>query len=320
MIVDIFRHIEDRNLSLGRPILTLGNLDGIHLGHQALLQRVVQDAKARGSRSVVLTFEPHPLKILAPERAPKLILTHKDKMLLLHSSGVDVVIIQAFNSLFASVEAEEFVRRYLIERLKVQKMWVGKDLRFGKGRKGRVEDLVRWGAEDGFEVGIVEPVELGGVRVSSSRIRNLIGQGKVLEARRYLGRYHFVSGRVASGHQRGRQLGFPTANIAPRTEVLPLDGIYATFLQAGEQQWPSVTNVGVNPTFGGGPRTIESYIFDFAGDLYEESVKLFFVKRIREERKFPTPETLVEQMKKDVLSAKEILSRIGKQEGVEPAR
>jgi len=116
--VDIFRHIEDRNLSLGRPILTLGNLDGIHLGHQALLQRVVQDAKARGSRSVVLTFEPHPLKILAPERAPKLILTHKDKMLLLHSSGVDVVIIQAFNSLFANVEAEEFVRRYLIERLK----------------------------------------------------------------------------------------------------------------------------------------------------------------------------------------------------------
>ncbi len=300
--------------------MTLGNLDGIHLGHQALLQRVVQDAKARGSRSVVLTFEPHPLKILAPERAPKLILTHKDKMLLLHSSGVDVVIIQAFNSLFANVEAEEFVRRYLIERLKVQKMWVGKDLRFGKGRKGRVEDLVRWGAEDGFEVGIVEPVELGGVRVSSSRIRNLIGQGKVLEARRYLGRYHFVSGRVASGHQRGRQLGFPTANIAPRTEVLPLDGIYATFLQVGEQRCPSVTNVGVNPTFGGGPRTIESYIFDFAGDLYEEPVKLFFVKRIREERKFPTPESLVEQMKKDVLSAKEILSRIGKQEGAEPAR
>ena len=300
--------------------MTLGNLDGIHLGHQALLQRVVQDARARGGRSVVLTFEPHPLRILAPERAPKLILTHKDKMVLLHSSGVEVVIIQAFNSLFANVEAEEFVRRYLIERLKVQKMWVGKDLRFGKGRKGRVEDLVRWGTEGGFEVGIVEPVELGGVRVSSSRIRNLIEQGKVREARRYLGRYHFVSGRVASGHQRGRQLGFPTANIAPRTEVLPANGIYATFFQVGEQQWPSVTNVGVNPTFGDGPRTIESYVFDFAGDLYGESVKLFFVERIREERKFPTPETLVEQIKKDILSAKEILSRVGKQEGVGPAR
>lgn len=300
--------------------MTLGNLDGIHLGHQALLQRVVQDAKARGGRSVVLTFEPHPLRILAPERAPKLILTHKDKMVLLHSSGVEVVIIQAFNSFFANVEAREFVRRYLIERLKVQKMWVGKDLRFGKGRKGRVEDLVRWGAEDGFEVGIVEPVELGGVRVSSSRIRSLIEQGKVREAQRYLGRYHFVSGRVASGHQRGRRLGFPTANIAPRTEVLPANGIYATFLQVGEQQWPGVTNVGVNPTFGDGPRTIESYVFDFAGDLYGESVKLFFVERIREERKFPTPETLVEQMKRDVLSAKEILSRIGKQEGVGPAR
>lgn len=318
--MEIFRHIEDRNLSIHRPILTLGNFDGIHLGHQALLQRVVQETKVRGGRSVVLTFEPHPLKILAPERAPKLILTHKDKMLLLHSSGVDVVIIQTFNSFFANMEAEEFVRRYMIERLKVQKMWVGKDLRFGKGRKGRVEDLIRWGAKAGFEVGVMEPVELGGVRVSSSRVRSLIEQGKVHEVQRFLGRYHFVSGRVAPGYQRGRQLSFPTANIVSRTEVLPLDGIYATFFQVGEQQWPSVTNIGVNPTFGDGPRTIESYIFDFSGDLYGRSVKLFFVERIREEKKFPSPEVLVEQIKKDVLSAKEILSRIGKQKRVGLAR
>ncbi len=152
--MEIFRHIEDRNISLPKPVLTLGNFDGIHLGHQALLQRVVQDAKARDGRSVVLTFEPHPLTILAPQRAPRLILTHKDKMVLLQSYGVDAVIIQPFNSAFANVEAEAFVRGYLVERLKVHKMWVGKDLRFGKGRKGRVEDLIRWGAEGGFEVGI----------------------------------------------------------------------------------------------------------------------------------------------------------------------
>src|SRR3989338_5362540 len=170
--MEIFRHIEDRNLSISKPVLTLGNFDGIHLGHQALLQHVVEDAKALGGHSVVLTFEPHPLQLLAPERAPRLILTHKAKMILLQSFGVDAVVIQAFNAAFAKVEAEEFARRYLVERLGVRKMWVGRDLRFGKGRKGRVEDLIRWGGRSGFEVGIVEPVELGGLRVSSSRIRS----------------------------------------------------------------------------------------------------------------------------------------------------
>lgn len=318
--MEIFRHIEDRNISLPKPILTLGNFDGIHRGHQALLQRVVQDAKARDGRSVVLTFEPHPLTILAPQRAPRLILTHKDKMVLLQSYGVDAVIIQPFNSAFANVEAEAFVRGYLVERLKVHKMWVGKDLRFGKGRKGRVEDLIRWGAEGGFEVGIVGPVHLGGVRISSSRIRDLIKRGDVHEVQGFLGRYHFASGRVIPGYQRGRQLGFPTANIVTRTEMLPSDGIYATFLEADQRLWSSVTNIGVNPTFGGGPRTIESYIFDFSGDLYGRSVKLFFVKKIREEKKFPTPEDLVGQMKKDVLGAREILNQVSIEERAQLAR
>lgn len=318
--MEIFRHIEDRNISLPKPVLTLGNFDGIHLGHQALLQRVVQDAKARDGRSVVLTFEPHPLTILAPQRAPRLILTHKDKMVLLQSYGVDAVIIQPFNSAFANVEAEAFIRGYLVERLKVHKMWVGKDLRFGKGRKGRVEDLIRWGVEGGFEVGIVGPVHLGGVRISSSRIRDLIKRGDVHEVQGFLGRYHFASGRVIPGYQRGRQLGFPTANIVTRTEMLPSDGIYATFLEADQRLWSSVTNIGVNPTFGGGPRTIESYIFDFSGDLYGRSVKLFFVKRIREEKKFPTPEDLVGQMKKDVLGAQEILNQVSIEERAQLAR
>lgn len=310
--MEILRHIEERNVSISNPVLTLGNFDGIHLGHQLLLQRVVADAKEMGGRSVVLTFEPHPLQLLAPARAPRLILTHKDKMILLHSFGVDVVIIQTFNSAFAEVEAEAFVRRYLVERVGVRKMWVGKDLRFGKGRKGRVEDLIRWGAQAGFAVGIVEPVELAGVRISSSRIRNLIEQGEVGQAERFLGRYHFVSGRVVPGHQRGRQLGFPTANIVPRTEVLPRDGIYATFMQVDDRLWPSATNIGTNPTFGKGPRTVESYLLDFSGDLYGRSVRLFFVSRIRDEKKFSCAESLVEQMREDVRRAQEILSQAPK--------
>jgi riboflavin kinase/FMN adenylyltransferase len=241
-------------------------------------------------------------------------------MVLLQSYGVDAVIIQPFNSAFANVEAEAFVRGYLVERLKVHKMWVGKDLRFGKGRKGRVEDLIRWGVEGGFEVGIVGPVTLGEVRISSSRIRDLIKRGDVHEVQGFLGRYHFASGRVIPGYQRGRQLGFPTANIVTRTGMLPSNGIYATFLEVDQRLWSSVTNIGVNPTFGGGPRTIESYIFDFSGDLYGRSVKLFFVKRIREEKKFPTPEDLVGQMKKDVLGAQEILNQVSIEERAQLAR
>lgn len=309
----VIRHLEDRKLSLRAPVLTMGNFDGVHLGHQALLRRVSEDARARGGTSLVLTFEPHPLKILAPERAPRLILTHKDKMRLLESFGVDAVIIQRFDAAFAALEAHDFIQRYLIDRIGVQKIWVGRDLRFGKGRKGRVDDLIRWGAKAGFEVGIVEPVEAGGARISSSRVRGLIEKGEVHEVRGFLGRYHFVSGRITPGHQRGRRLGFPTANIAARTEVLPANGIYATFLEVSGKQWPSVSSIGVNPTFGEGPRTIESYLFDFSGDLYGELVRLFFVKRIRQEIKFSSPELLVEQIGKDVLAAREILSAVDRE-------
>ena len=306
--MEIRRHIEDHGSPIPRPVLTLGNFDGVHLGHQALLERVVKDARSSGGRSVVLTFEPHPLKLLAPERAPPLILTHKDKMALLQSFGVDVVMIQAFNAAFAGVEAETFARDYLFHRLSVRKMWVGKDLRFGRGRKGRVEDLARWGADSGVEVGVIDPIVLEGHRVSSSRIRTLIEQGVMREAKQHLGRYHFISGRVAQGHGRGRRLGFSTANIVSRTEVLPPDGIYATILESGGRPWPSVSSIGVNPTFGDGPRTIESHVFDFAGDLYGQSVKLCWVERIRDERKFSSVELLVEQIKDDALRAREILS------------
>lgn len=304
--MEIVRHIDARELSLPASVLTLGNFDGIHLGHQALVQNIVRDSKRLKSPSVVLTFEPHPLKVLAPNRAPKLILLHKDKMQLLQSLGVDIVVVKQFDGSFAGLSAEEFMRDFLVARLKLKKVWVGRDLRFGKGRQGRVEDLIRYGAAAGFEVGIVEPILVNGVRISSSRIRLLIEEGRVDEVQPMLKRYHFVSGRVVNGHGRGRDLGFPTANISSRTEVLPLDGIYATLFQLGQKQFLSVSSIGVNPTFGEGPRTIESFILDFNGDLYGESVRLSFVKRIREEKKFASIGELVAQMRKDVASARTI--------------
>ena len=304
--MQIVRHPDPRAPKLQGSVVTMGNFDGIHLGHQALIGGAVGDARSSRIPSVVLTFEPHPLQVLAPERAPKMLLSHKDKMELLRSLGVDVVMIQHFDLQFAKLAAEEFVRVVLLDRLKAAKIWVGKDLRFGQGRKGGVDDLLRWGTEAGFQVGIVEPILVDGVRVSSSRIRQLITDGKVDGARSLLGRYHFVSGRVVTGHQRGHDLGFPTANISGRTEVLPADGIYATLLHLGERTLLSVSSVGLNPTFGAGPRTIESYIINFHEDIYGAHVKLAFVKKIRDEQKFASTDELANQIRGDVASAQVI--------------
>ena len=304
--MQIIRHIAESGPDFEGSVVTLGNFDGVHLGHQALIRGAVRDAAQRNIPSVVLTFEPHPLKVLAPERAPKLILAHKDKVQLMQQLGVDIVAVQPFDLPFAKLDPVAFVTELLVGRLKAKKLWVGSDLRFGQGRKGSVDDLLRLGNRLGFEVSAVEPVVVAGRRVSSSRIRELVGAGKVEEVEALLGRHHFISGRVIEGRRRGGDLGFPTANIAPRTEVLPLDGIYATVFHLGEQALLSVSSIGVNPTFGSGPRTVESYIFDFSRDIYGAAVRLSFIKRIREERKFSSAADLVTQIRVDVQSAEEI--------------
>ena len=313
--MEIYRHLDVRSPTSPGLVATLGNFDGLHLGHQVLIRGAVEDARRLGARSVVLTFEPHPLKVLAPARAPKLLLAHKDKMELFQSLDVDIVVVQKFDAAFASVPARDFVARVLVERLRIKKLWVGRDLRFGQGRKGCVDDLLRWGSEDGFDVGIVEPILLGGVRVSSSLVRQLVEEGRVDEAAPMLGRYHLVSGRVVSGERRGRQLGFPTANISSRTEVLPLDGIYATLFQCGAKKYLSASSIGTNPTFGDGPRTVESFLLDFDGDLYGAAVKLYFVKRIRAEKKFATVDELVAQMGEDAARARAIFDASGLRAG-----
>ena len=309
--MEIFRHIEDKAVTLSGSVVTMGNFDGIHLGHRALIRNTVAEAKSTGVSSVVLTFEPHPLKILAPARAPRLLLAHKDKMQMLQEFGVDIVIIQHFDHAFASIEAADFMRSFLVQRLRLKKIWVGRDLRFGRERKGHVDALTRWGGELGFQVGIVEPILINGIRVSSSCIRETIEQGHVDKVKSMLGRYHFISGRVVGGHQRGRDLGFPTANIASRTEVIPMDGIYATTLQVKGKSWLSVSSVGMNPTFGNGSRTIESFVLDFADDIYNEPVRLSFVRRIRDERKFARVDDLVAQIGEDVKAARAVFWELG---------
>jgi riboflavin kinase/FMN adenylyltransferase len=264
-----------------------------------------------GYPSTVLTFEPHPLKVLAPERAPSLILSYEDKITLLQSLGVDIVVAQRFDRQFASIPADDFVRRFLVDRLKIKKLWVGRDLRFGQGRRGGTDDLLRLAASAGFEVGVLDPILLNGVRISSSRIRKLIEEGRVAEVKPMLGRYHFVSGRVITGHRRGRELGFPTANIATQTELVPPNGIYATLTEVRNRRLLSVSSIGINPTFGDGPRTVESFILDFDGDIYGERIKLSFVQRIRDEKKFEVVKDLVAQMHEDVEDARAALKAVG---------
>jgi riboflavin kinase / FMN adenylyltransferase len=307
----IFRHIDDQGLLVLGTVATMGNFDGIHLGHQTLVRNTVEESQRLGYPSTVLTFEPHPLKVLAPERAPSLILSYEDKMALLQSLGVDIVVAQRFDRQFASIAADEFVCRFLVDRLKTKKLWVGRDLRFGQGRKGGTDNLLRLAPGAGFEVGVLDPILLDGIRISSSRIRQLVEEGRVDEVRPMLGRYHFVSGRIVRGHRRGQKLGFPTANIATETEVVPLNGIYATLIQVKNKQWLSVSSIGVNPTFGDGPRTVESFILDFDGDIYGERVKLAFVQRIRDEKKFVLVKDLIGQMDEDVKRAKALFKELG---------
>jgi len=308
----IIRDIETVGLPQTGTVLTLGNFDGIHLGHQSLLRNAVGDARVLGVPSVVLTFDPHPLRCLAPERAPKLLLSMEDKLQLLEAAGVDIVLLQRFDAAFANLAAEDFVRRILVESLKIRKIWAGRDLRFGKGRRGTIDSLRVWGEAQGFAVGIVEPVMITGARVSSSRIRELLDAGQVDEAKLLLGREFFISGVVVTGQRRGRELGFPTANIESRNEVIPLDGIYATFIEVGGKRLMSASSIGLNPTFGTGPRTVESFIFPFEGDVYGETVKLSFVKRIRGEQKFASVDALIAQMRRDVAVAGEILRDVGR--------
>ena len=306
----VCRSIEECNLPPSGTVVTMGNFDGIHIGHQKLVRNAVSDATDGGRLAVVLTFEPHPLKVLAPERAPRLILNHDDKMELLEKLGLDVVMIQKFDREFASIQAEEFVKEYLLKGLKVNKMWVGRDVRFGRGRSGTAESLSRWGREQKFEVGIVEPIMIDGARVSSSRIREMIDDGRVAQIRPMLGRYHFVSGEIVTGKRRGRELGFPTANLAARTDLVPKDGIYATLFELDGRRSLSVTSVGVNPTFGEGPRTIETFIFDFTQEIYGRAVKISFVDRIREECQFAGVSALIAQIREDVKAACAIFERL----------
>lgn len=304
----IFRGIKNFNERLPNPVLTLGNFDGVHLGHQRILKKVVERAREINGTSIVFTFEPHPLKVLAPERSPRMLNTFHGKMKLLAAAGIDVVICVSFTRTFAEQHPDDFARDVLHKQIGVREVYIGYDYAFGRGREGSIESLKRMGRSFGFEVGVVEAVEVNDIVVSSSVIRDLISSGRMEEAARLLGRDYMLEGEVVHGAHRGRTLGFPTANLHAANELLPGYGVYAVRTLLEGRRIDGVASIGVRPTFGTGPVSIEVFLIDFNGDLYGKHIDVSFLKQLRQERKFPDIAALVTQLRVDIEEAKKILS------------
>lgn len=303
---------------LVRPILTIGNFDGVHVGHQAILQKVRESARAIDGAVVVYTFDPHPRKVIDPERAPRLLMTLDQKLECFEEAGVDVTVVEPFTEAFRNTPAEEFLRRHIAGRIGPREVYVGYDFHYGRDREGSMRVLEEMGPKLGFAVTIVPEVMVGGLDVNSTRIRQLLAEGSVEEAAPLLGRPYAVWGRVGAGQRRGRRLGFPTLNLEVENEILPAPGVYAArvrFLDDGEPprdaEFDAVSNVGRRPTFGSGDALIpEAHLLDFDADAYGRRVELRFELRLREERRFPDPEALRAQIQKDAAEARRLLSRV----------
>ena len=289
-------------------VATIGNFDGVHLGHQAVLAALTGRARAVGLPSLVITFEPQPMEYFRPDQAPARLTRLREKLEAIEACGVDRVLLIRFNAAFAAIEAGDFVRRILAGQLGIRHLYVGDDFRFGKGRVGDFALLVAAGRELGFGVESLETVIEDGCRVSSTRIREALQQGELAHAARCLGRRYRICGKVAHGNKRGRTIGFPTLNVALLRRETPLRGVFAVqVLGVAEQPLPGVANIGNRPTLAGDERLLlEVHLFDYAGDLYGRHVEVDFVEFIREERRFESFDALRAQIERDARRAREI--------------
>jgi len=285
-----------------RMVATIGFYDGLHRGHQAILDEVVRRARGAGEPAAVVTFEPHPLRVLAPERAPRLLLTDDQKIALFERSGLDLVVFLPFDRPMAAMPAEVFAREVVGRRLRASQVLVGSNFRFGRGRAGDVPLLARVGAECGFTAEALEAVLDGGQPVSASRIRRELADGDVAEAARLLGRPYALAGTIVHGEGRGGKVVVATANLAPENEFLPARGVYITRLLWPGHSREGLTNIGTRPTFGADRITVETHLPGFEGDLYGERAELEFLARLRDERHFPTPADLVAQIRRDLVA------------------
>ena len=283
-------------------VATIGFFDGVHRGHQFLIEDVKEEAKKNGLKSLVITFDQHPRQVLQQSYQPQLLTTLDGKLRLLTLTGIDDVYVLHFTKEMAALTAREFMEQVLCDKLNVKKLVIGYDNRFGHNRAEGFEDYVRYGKELGIEVLQARPFEIYGVKVSSSVVRSFLNGGEVEMAKKCLGRPFMLTGKVVKGFQEGRKMGFPTANLETEPDLLiPADGVYATEVKIdGQSKWmKAMTNIGNRPTFHGTKRTIETYIFDFDKDIYGSQITVKFIKKIRGEKMFGSEKELAEQLKKD---------------------
>jgi len=294
------------------PVLTIGNFDGVHLGHQAIFRMLIERAREKQGTSIVFTFIPHPLRVIAPERAPKLITNYKDKFQLIENAGIDIIICTNFTKEFANITAEDFVTNFLCTILGVKEIFIGSNYLFGKGRKGSPELLKEIGEKCGFSVTVIDEIKINNTVPSSSGIRTLIAKGKVDAASILLGRAYSVEGIVIEGAKRGKNiLHIPTANLLTANELLPKDGVYAVTAEINGKKYGGATNIGFNPTFGDKNFSFETHILDFNGELPGKIMRVSFIKRIRDEIKFSNAYDLEAQIQKDIENVKSILKNYG---------
>jgi riboflavin kinase/FMN adenylyltransferase len=310
----LIESIADIRKPFHNAVITIGNFDGVHIGHQALFHTVMEKADAIGGTSVAMTFDPHPIRVLKPNGHPPLITLHEQKVELIAKTGIDVLISVPFDKKFAALSADEFVKDLLLETIGVKAIVVGRDYTFGRDREGDLPMLQRMAAAGGFEVLVTDWIQAANrhqERISSTNVRKVVHAGDMRAAKRMLGRYYQIRGIVAQGRNRGgKLLGFPTANINLQDELCPKSGIYAVTVEHADLTLPAVANIGYSPTFDDHIFTVEVHILDFDENIYNQKIKVNFVKRLREERKFDSLEALSAQIAMDVEAARAILSEI----------
>jgi riboflavin kinase / FMN adenylyltransferase len=310
--VDVIHFPDDvRPSRWGQPVLALGNFDGLHRGHRKILDRVQRGATERGATSVVMTFDPHPPRVVRPDKAPALLMTKAQKIEALAAAGVQGTAIVRFTPELSHWDPEMFVRTVLVDWMHVAEVWVGANFLFGHDRAGNFSLLRTLGARYGFKAEKIDPVRYKDFVVSSTRVRRLVGEGRVDEAGALLGHEYYIDGTVMLGAQRGRTLGFPTANVCTENELLPPLGVYATTTKIGDVVHPSITNVGTRPTVDSSGRVvIETHVFNFDRDLYGQSIRVGFVQRLRDERAFASLDALRAQIDADSHRARVLFSRL----------
>ncbi len=308
--MQIARQLQEISLDLSQgSCVTIGNFDGVHNGHRKLIARMMSKAASAHLAGIVVTFDPHPLRVLAKEHAPVFITDHEKKLDLLAALGVDLTLTLEFTHALAAMEPEDFIHDILVAGLHLKELVVGYDYSFGKERKGHFALLTKLGEKYGFSCERLEPVIIDGAIVSSTRIRDMLTAGDVWGVRTLLDRFYVIRGTVVRGMNRGGALlGFPTANLQVRDELLPAPGVYAVWVEVEGSTYKGVTNIGCNPTFGEQALSVETHIVDFDRDIYHCELRLSFVHRLRDERAFANVSDLVLQIHNDVALGKQILA------------